>query len=107
MSLKSAISLIAEFDKDKSKEVVTQVEASETTITARAWDVKGNGFCPDCGKIMKASTCLGNKVLLCEPCRIVLPMPNNYTPPTVDPGALGVYNYYGTLANPPIDELRR
>lgn len=48
-------------------------------ITAK-WEIISADVCPDCKQIMQATLCMNTKALVCMPCRIMLPMPNGYTP---------------------------
>jgi hypothetical protein len=54
-----------------------------TGIKAKSWSIDMSGICPDCGEVMRISSSMGHKVLLCEKDRIVLPMPDDYKPPVI------------------------
>lgn len=58
---------------------VTAGSATEHHITAK-WEIISADVCPDCKQIMQPTLCMTTKALVCMPCRIMLPMPNGYTP---------------------------
>lgn len=105
MSLEKSLSILDEYITEKKQEIIAAKE-EPSKIEARTWNVDGQGFCPDCGKIMRASMVMGHKVLLCESDRVVLPMPDNYTPPTVESKgnpASEIFSMW-TISSPPSAE---
>lgn len=44
------------------------------------WEIISADICPDCKQTMQAAVCMNTKALVCMPCRIMLPMPNDYVP---------------------------
>ena len=64
---------------DQSTGVSASESGGTTHITAK-WEIISADVCPDCKQIMQATVCMNTKALVCMPCRIMLPMPNGYTP---------------------------
>jgi hypothetical protein len=60
----------------KKQEATKQVQA-KTEVKSRvdmSAEVAGAGLCPDCRKPMIPSHANGHKVVICQPCRIVIPV---------------------------------
>ena len=68
----------------KTEPAVEVTAGSAVPLQAKTWNIDMTGICPDCGKVMEESTCLGRRILLCETDRLALPRPDNYVPPTVE-----------------------